>query len=83
MRLTFGVKFGILMNGNANINQDKLMKELEEYCVEQLSITSGIEEIDSEPWYNSDEATGRLQGPLEIIAFIGDIFVRRFTSPED
>jgi hypothetical protein len=83
MRLSLGAKFGILMNGNANINQEKLMKELEEYCVEQLSITSGIEEVDSEPWYNSDEPTGRLQGSLEIIAFIGDIFVRRFTSPDD
>jgi hypothetical protein len=82
--VSFGVKFGILLNGVSTPFWEKLLPNLEGHMRDMLKDMTGLEEIDGR--YTEDakeEEGGRLHGVFEIIAHIGDIFVRRFASVND
>ena len=45
-RITLGIKLGVLMNGNPDIDASKLIRRVEAYLLEQITNRSGLTEID-------------------------------------
>lgn len=45
-----------------------------------MAKSTGIKEIDNSEWipYDTNIETGRLIGSVEVLGYIGDIFLRRF-----
>jgi hypothetical protein len=84
-RISLGIKFGLLMNGNVLPNRQKLVDELEKSCLEKFNDMSGLFEIDAVEHEEAKEEFigGQLFGALDIIGFLGDIYLRRFALPAD
>jgi hypothetical protein len=82
--VSFGVKFGVLLNGASQGLWEKLLPGLEGHLKDMLKDMTGVEEVDDR--YSEDakeEEGGRLHGSFEILAHIGDVFVRRFAQVTD
>lgn len=87
LNISFGLKFGVLLNGAAPAEKKAaLLANLEEHLADFLKDMTGIEEIDqrlSDDAEDEEDKPGRLHGSFEILGYIGDVYVRRFASPLD
>lgn len=83
--MTLGLKFGVLLNGFPHENAPALLGNLDNHIKDLLKDMTGLNEIDgreSEDGKTGEEIT-RLHGAFEALAFVGDTFIRRFSSPKD
>lgn len=91
LNISLALKFGVLLNGASSAHLAKLLPNLEQHLKDTLKDLTGIEEVDGhfteDAKENDDEdeaaPLGRLHGSFEILAHIGDTFVRRFASASD
>ena len=81
MNVTLGVKYGLLLNGSNLTNRDKHLANLEEYQRDILKDMTGIMEIDGHS--SEKEGQGNMNGAVEILAHIGDVFGRRYAAVGD
>ncbi len=83
LNISFGLKFGILLNGLASSAglAPALLQKLESYALDMLKDLTGLQEVDGTRTDDAeDNELGRLHGSFEILGHISDVFVRRFAA---
>lgn len=85
LNVSIPIKFGILLNGASAAlpNRPALIDNLEGHLKDCMKDLTGIEEVDerfSEDAKDEDDQGSRLHGAFEIVAHVGDVFVRRFCT---
>jgi hypothetical protein len=87
LNISFGIKFGVLLNGASSAHTSTLIPKLESYTMDMVKDLTGLQEVDGTRTDDGDEegglSEGRLHGSFEILGHIGDVFVRRFASSDD
>lgn len=83
LNISFGLKFGILLNGAVGANAAALLPKLESHLRDMFKDLTGVSEFDENQTPDGDEPEGRLHGSFELVAHLCDLFVRRFASTAD
>lgn len=82
LNISFGLKFGILLNGAVGANASVLLPKLESHLKDMFKDMTGVEEVDTTHTDDGEEPEGRLHGAFELVAHITDLFVRRFAAED-
>lgn len=83
LNISFGLKFGILLNGAVGANASSLLTKLESHLKDMFKDLTGVSEFDGNHTPDGEEPEGRLHGSFELVAHLGDLFVRRFAGAGD